>query len=557
MDQGPAALHSRKHDDFSGHEGRTPARRSARISQGRRAARPRAQDRARRQSDGRHDDGRRRGAQSQKARSARARALDQPLRRHLQGHHRRRKDARFLGAQFALQDRRQRRWSAKGRAGPRGRRHDGRPRRRDFRRTRGDQRVYRQRVLKKANPLTRRESADPLVKIETPGPPFFAGHRCRSRASTHRDWLASRLHEGTILLSALSRPGRHHRNLHAEGRIMIWNSVSFMTAIDLLIIAVAIYGIWRCRRFIPGRRPSASRIGVWLIASGLLVVGLFYAADLISMHALPAVMSEQEAMALMNALHRHLSWLVVLLAVITISTGFVKLLGELEEREARARRLVDSNIIGVFIWGPDGRIIDANEAFLSMVGYGRDDLVSSLLRWRELTPAEWGDADDRRAAELKAIGTVQPYEKEFLHKNGNRVPVLVGAANFEGRGDEGVAFVIDLTDRKRAERQCAKVSGDTTRHRWNWRTRTASQRWGSCRPRSPMRSTSRSARRSPTRRPPCAGWAPARLIWMRSGRRSTKSSRTANEPARSSTGSVPWSRRRLRTRIDWKSTKQS
>src|SRR5262249_48853274 len=121
------------------------------------------------------------------------------------------------------------------------------------------------------------------------------------------------------------------------------------------------------------------------------------------------------------------------------------------EREARARRLVDSNIIGVFIWGPDDRIIDANEAFLSIVGYGRNDLVSSRLRWKELTPAEWGDADDRHTAELKAIGTIQPYQKEFFHKNGNRVPVLVGAANFEGRGDEGVAFVVDLTDRKRAE----------------------------------------------------------------------------------------------------------
>ena len=68
-----------------------------------------------------------------------------------------------------------------------------------------------------------------------------------------------------------------------------------------------------------------------------------------------------------------------------------------------------------------------------------------------MTPAEWGDADDRHAAELKAIGPAQPYEKEVFHKNGNRVPVLVGAANFEGKGDEGVAFVIDLTDRKRAE----------------------------------------------------------------------------------------------------------
>ena len=120
--------------------------------------------------------------------------------------------------------------------------------------------------------------------------------------------------------------------------------------------------------------------------------------------------------------------------------------------EAKVRRLVDTNIIGIFIWGPDGRIIDANEAFLRIVGYSRDDLVSGRMRWRELTPAEWRDADDRRVAELKATGIAQPYEKEYFQKGGSRVPVLVGAANFEGTQDEGVGFVIDLTDRKSAER---------------------------------------------------------------------------------------------------------
>src|SRR5262245_41175231 len=90
--------------------------------------------------------------------------------------------------------------------------------------------------------------------------------------------------------------------------------------------------------------------------------------------------------------------------------------------EARVRRLVDSNIIGIFIWGPDDRIIDANEAFLRIVGYDRDDLVSSRLRWREITPAECRDADDRRVAQLKATGTAQPYEKEYFRKGGGRVP---------------------------------------------------------------------------------------------------------------------------------------
>jgi PAS domain S-box-containing protein len=119
--------------------------------------------------------------------------------------------------------------------------------------------------------------------------------------------------------------------------------------------------------------------------------------------------------------------------------------------EGKVRRLVDSNIIGIFIWNLDGRIVDANEAFLRIVGYGRDDVVSGRLSWRELTPGEWRDADDRRVAGLKVTGTAQPYEKEYFHKSGSRVPVLVGSAIFEGGLDEGVAFVLDLTDRKRAE----------------------------------------------------------------------------------------------------------
>ena len=130
-----------------------------------------------------------------------------------------------------------------------------------------------------------------------------------------------------------------------------------------------------------------------------------------------------------------------------------RLYGDLQEREARIRRLVDSNIIGTFVWDPDGRISDANEAFLRIVGYGRDDLVSGRLRWRDLTPAEWRDADDRRVADLEATGTAQPYEKEYFLKSGGRVPVLVGAATFGGRHDQGVAFVVDLTERKRAEKE--------------------------------------------------------------------------------------------------------
>jgi hypothetical protein len=106
---------------------------------------------------------------------------------------------------------------------------------------------------------------------------------------------------------------------------MIWNSIPFMTAVDLLIIAVTIYAIWRCRLIGPNKRPSAPQIALRLIALGLLAVCLFYFADLASMYVLPAVTSMEEAMATMGTIHRNLSWLVVLFAMIAISAGFIEL----------------------------------------------------------------------------------------------------------------------------------------------------------------------------------------------------------------------------------------
>lgn len=110
----------------------------------------------------------------------------------------------------------------------------------------------------------------------------------------------------------------------AEGS-MIWNSIPLMTAIDLLIIAVTIYAIWRCRLIGPSKRPAAPKIGLRWIALGLLAVCLFYFADLVSMYVLPDVTSMQEAMGFMGTLHRNLSWLVVLFAMIAISRGFIEL----------------------------------------------------------------------------------------------------------------------------------------------------------------------------------------------------------------------------------------
>jgi PAS domain S-box-containing protein len=130
-----------------------------------------------------------------------------------------------------------------------------------------------------------------------------------------------------------------------------------------------------------------------------------------------------------------------------------RLYNDLQEREARIRRLVDANIIGIMMWSVGGRIIEANEAFLDMLGYSREDLISDRLRWAALTPAEWAPADQDALAQTSATGICKPYEKEFFRKDGNRVPILIAAALFEWKRDEGVAFIVDLTERKQAEQK--------------------------------------------------------------------------------------------------------
>jgi PAS domain S-box-containing protein len=124
----------------------------------------------------------------------------------------------------------------------------------------------------------------------------------------------------------------------------------------------------------------------------------------------------------------------------------------LKQREAKIRRLVDANIVGIFLWELEGQIIEANDAFLRIVGYDREDLVAGRMRWTDLTPSEWRDRDAQRwVPELNISGSLQPFEKEYFRKDGSRVPVLLGAATFEHNSNQGVAFVLDLTERKRAE----------------------------------------------------------------------------------------------------------
>ena len=144
-------------------------------------------------------------------------------------------------------------------------------------------------------------------------------------------------------------------------------------------------GIIGVQRLEPSRREQRK---TWLIAAAVVIVAVLAGAAL--------------ALARFEARRRRKA-----------TEENVHLQSDLEEREKKIRRLVDANIIGIIIWDLEGRILDANDAFLGMVGYDREDLASGRLHWTSLTAPEWRDRDARTMAELELIGTVQPFEKEY------------------------------------------------------------------------------------------------------------------------------------------------
>jgi PAS domain S-box-containing protein len=143
--------------------------------------------------------------------------------------------------------------------------------------------------------------------------------------------------------------------------------------------------------------------------------------------------------------------------VITITrdiTGHKRAEQSLRDSEARFRRLFESNLVGVAFWNVDGFITDANDAYLQLVGYTREQFTAlGKISWRELTPVEYQDLDDRAIAQAQATGVSRIYEKEYLHRNGQRVSIVLGVALLDDSQHNGVACVLDITERKRAEKE--------------------------------------------------------------------------------------------------------
>lgn len=140
-----------------------------------------------------------------------------------------------------------------------------------------------------------------------------------------------------------------------------------------------------------------------------------------------------------------------------VSRQIIKSIAKAEQEllisESRFRSLKDSNSIGIVSWRMDGLIDDANDFFLEMLAYTRSDIAAGKLNWQMLTPSEWWMRDKQAIDELLKSGAYTPYEKVLLDKYGNPVPVYIGGSLLYGNKTLGIAYVMDLCERKQAEEQ--------------------------------------------------------------------------------------------------------
>ena len=152
--------------------------------------------------------------------------------------------------------------------------------------------------------------------------------------------------------------------------------------------------------------------------------------------------------------------------------------------ESKFRQLAESNILGILFWNAQGQISDANDAFLRMVGYTREDLTSGQIDWRNMTPPEHLPKDERALDEIAATGCCTPFEKEYLHKDGHRVAILVGAAALDGAKDQGICYVVDISPQKQAEAKVRASEASLLEAQriarlgnWDWNIETNALYW--------------------------------------------------------------------------------
>ena len=143
----------------------------------------------------------------------------------------------------------------------------------------------------------------------------------------------------------------------------------------------------------------------------------------------------------------------VLAAQAAISLENAYLYRDVQERESRIRRLLDSNMVGIVFWSAQGALIDANDPFLHLVGYSREHLQSGGLKWQTLMPSQYREDSQDVIEQIRSGGVAPPREWQLLRSDGAQVPVMIGGTLLEETSARGVSFVLDLTERQRTEQE--------------------------------------------------------------------------------------------------------
>jgi PAS domain S-box-containing protein len=124
---------------------------------------------------------------------------------------------------------------------------------------------------------------------------------------------------------------------------------------------------------------------------------------------------------------------------------------ERKRQEARLRRFYETDLFAILYWKIDGGVVDVNDRFLKMTGYTREDVRAGIVNWARMTPPEYQALDEDARRQVMETGVHLPYEKEFIRKDGVRVWGQFWAAAYEDDRTQGVSFILDITEHKRAE----------------------------------------------------------------------------------------------------------
>lgn len=157
-------------------------------------------------------------------------------------------------------------------------------------------------------------------------------------------------------------------------------------------------------------------------------------------------------------------WVIIFFPIATLLLGTLlsdldkklKALQSIKEDEEKLRGFFNSDVVGTLFCDIDGTIREANDLFLNIIGYNRDDLQAGFINWNNLTPKEYSSLDQEKIKEAEQRGSCIPYEKQYIHKNGQLVWVLVGFVIIGEKRQDILAFVLDITERKNAESQIQK-----------------------------------------------------------------------------------------------------